>query len=328
MNASKKAQTALVLAVLLIVSFSASMALPKTSAQTSSSLVVKSYSWYIAPTDETQTVAQYGGDLIAVGEVQNTGSTTIPSASVLATALNSAGSSLAIGSGIVYATNLAPQQKAPFYIEFIPQNSATQDQTWESSTANITFTVNTSNNLPTGQTPYSGVTIPKNTLAASDSTGTYTISGTIQNTGNQRAGTTWVIATFYNSTGSVIAVSYPTPVTTSLSVGASTTFTATPADDVSQISSQIATYSVVPQAYLYTGKSSTPPPATESSTTSTPTSGSTQTAQPAAGLTYPIIGGIAAAIVIIALVVFLFLRRKPKTTAKQLSPLPPPPPPP
>ena len=47
------------------------LSVPRVKAQTSEAQVL-SYSWYVAPADTNQ--AEYVGDLVAVGEVQNVGS--------------------------------------------------------------------------------------------------------------------------------------------------------------------------------------------------------------------------------------------------------------
>jgi len=67
-----------VLAVLTLAAFSMLLA-PKAKADLSEARVL-SYSWYVAPASTSE--AEYTGDLITVGEVQNVGSNIINSVAV------------------------------------------------------------------------------------------------------------------------------------------------------------------------------------------------------------------------------------------------------
>ena len=58
------------------------------------------------------------------------------------------------------------------------------------------------------QTMYSGLTIPTASTSAIDSSGTYTVTGTVENTGDQTTGYVWVVATFYNASGTVVGLNY------------------------------------------------------------------------------------------------------------------------
>ena len=67
----KKIITAVILVALILAAFNA-LSAPRVKAQTSEAKVL-SYTWYAAPADTT--LAEYVGDLVAVGEIQNVGST-------------------------------------------------------------------------------------------------------------------------------------------------------------------------------------------------------------------------------------------------------------
>ena len=86
----KKIITAVIVVVLILAAFNI-LSAPRVKAQTSECKVL-SYSWYVAPADTTQ--AEYIGDLIAVGEVQNVGSNVLGYVIVNGLAYNSSGALL------------------------------------------------------------------------------------------------------------------------------------------------------------------------------------------------------------------------------------------
>ena len=83
----KKIITAVILAVLILAAFNM-LSAPSVKAQTSEAKIL-SYSWYVAPADTV--LAEYIGDLVAVGEVQNVGSNIIGYVVVTGVAYNSTG---------------------------------------------------------------------------------------------------------------------------------------------------------------------------------------------------------------------------------------------
>ena len=48
------------------------------------------------------------------------------------------------------------------------------------------------------------LTIPKGSVTGIDNSGTYTVTGTVQNTGEQKTGNVWVLTTFYNASGTTL----------------------------------------------------------------------------------------------------------------------------
>ena len=154
-------------------------------------------------------MAENAGDLVAVGEIQNAGSSTLGIVTVAGYAYNSSQALLDSGNANIPINHLLPNQKAPIYIDFLPENSVTNvtsDSSWIPSVTNVTVVVAYAADATTMQ--YSGLTP---TSSSSDSTGTFTVTGTVKNTGTQTAGGVWVDATFYNASGTVVAMNYTGP---------------------------------------------------------------------------------------------------------------------
>jgi hypothetical protein len=310
----KKTIAVVILAVLTLSAFSTLLS-PSVRAQ-SSEVKVLSYSWYVAPS--TTVLAEYSGDLVAVGEIQNVGSSVI---GVYATgvAYNSSGTALDSNQAYFFMNALLPGQKAPFYVDFTPENSITEDQSWESSVSNVSVIVNSVFDINTTQ--YSGLT--STVSSASNVDGTYTVTGTVHNTGSETADNVFVDATFYNSSGSVVGMDFTGFLSTSLSPGTSVPFTATPTDNPAELSNgAITSYSLLVQSTPVTPSASpSPSPSTSTLPTSSPTvsptaSGSVKSSG-SSGLIYAAVG--TAVIVIVAVTALVFQRKRHN--------LPPPPPP-
>ena len=288
----------------------------------SSEAQVLSYSWYVAPS--TTTTAQYIGDLIVVGEIKDVGSNPLSRVIVTGTAYNASGGALASSESPVFSTFLLPGQKAPFYLDFIPESSVSQDQSWVPFVTNVTVAVVLVED--SNQTANTGLQIPAGSVsAAPDSTGTYSVTGAVQNIGTQASGQVWVVSTFYNASGTVVGLNYTDYLTSSLSPGDIARFTATPIDNAA-ISSSIANYSLLVQYLPFIAQ------ATPTATTSSPTPLSTQSTQPTAS-SAPLSSGSIYAIVIVVVVILvvlvaIVLFRKRRQSAQFEPPPPPPPPPP
>lgn len=300
----KKTITALVTVALLLAAFN-TLSAPIARADTSEAKVLSS-SWYVAPLNTV--LAMYAGDLIAVGEVQNVGSNVISYVIVTGVAYDASGTALAATNAPAYGNEMLPGQKAPFYLDFTPEKSVTQNQTWVSSVSNVDVRV--SNVVDTTETQYSGLTIATGGLASyTDNSGTFTVTGTIQNSGSQKTGNVWTVTTFYNAAGTVVALNYTNYLSKSLSPGDLARFTATPADNTAQLSSQIANYSVLIQSDLLSSSAS-PSPSASSSPSSTQ-----QPTQPIvlpSWLTYSVVGAIVVVAVVVA--ALLLLRKRHKNT--------------
>ena len=147
------------------------------------------------------------GILVAVGEVQNTGSTAISSIIISGTATPTYGTEV-ISGDLVWANNLLPGQKAPFLIEF--KTNTTSSGAWLAGISDISVKVLMA--TTTTQYQYQGMTIAQH--QASSASGSYTVSGQIKNTGTETAANVAVVATFFNAEGTPVAVGYSSPITT------------------------------------------------------------------------------------------------------------------
>ena len=158
---------------------------------------VLSYSWYVDSI----------GIFDVVGEVQNVGPNTIESVVLGGTVYTTDGVEQGLSKPTyVYVNCLIPQQKASFFMEFSPQQTSTGDLSWLTiGVDHIDFTVLDAN--VTNNYRYSDVTV-KSSSGAADENGTYWVSGTVQNSGSQTATNIRVIGTFYNASGTVVAVGY------------------------------------------------------------------------------------------------------------------------
>ncbi len=308
----KKTTGILILSVLALAMFS--MLISTSVKADSSEAQILSYSWYVAPADTA--LATYAGDLVIVGEVQNVGSNIIGYMDVTGVVYDSNGTVLNSNEAQVFGNNLLPGQKAPFYIDFAPEDSITQDQSYISSVSSVAVSVGYVSD--TNSTPYSGLTVASSTSYV-DSSGTYTVTGTIQNSGTEEAGNVLVVTTFYNSTGAVASLNFTDYLSDSFGPGDSVPFTATPTDNTVTLSSQITNYSLLIQSQPITSSPTpvpTPTPTEQpnSSPTATPITG-----QPSSSsiLIYVIVGVV---IVVVVIASLIFLRRRRN--------LPPPPPPP
>ncbi len=206
-----------------------------------------SYSWYVASNDTGTSGAYYPGDLIIVGEVQNVGAQTLHRITIQGTVYSTDGSAVASSYSPVFKEYLLPQEKAPFYIEVPPEYSYTGDLSWIPNIKNVTFQTIAAN--ITDSFPYPDLRITSNSSYV-DSNSVYTIVGSITNTGNQDTGRPWMEATFYNSSGTVIAVgvsSYLTQTSSPLTPNQAVQFTLTPRDSTPALTAQISSYSILVQ---------------------------------------------------------------------------------
>ena len=321
----KKTLTVAVLVILVLSAF-ASLSASHVKAQ-ASDVRILSYTWYAAPSNTVS--AAYAGDLVGVAEVQNIGSNPLNTIIVYGAAYNSS-DYLVCGtdSQLIGVPELLPGQKAPLYLDFNPLDSVTQSQSWVPTVANVTLMVTSA--LVSNQTLYTGLTIPTSSVSGFDDSGTYTVRGTVENSGDETVGNVWVIATYYNAAGKVVSMNETDFLDPAgyLSPGNSLEFIATPTDNTAQMSSEIENYSLLIESSPYTASSTpTPPPSP------TPPSGSpTPSAQPTKGptqanslTTYETYGVVAAVVVIVAVLVALTLLRNRRKT-DQFEPPPPPPP--
>jgi len=325
----KRIVIALVLVILVIGSFAA-LSAPRVKAQTTSAKVL-SYSWYISPSN-TQ-LAQYVGDIIAVGEVENTGTTALGTVSVAGLAYNSTDNAICSAyAALIGVPELLPGQKAPFYMDFFPQPGVSDitDPNWANSVTNVTVQLGAQ--VATNQTLYTGLTIPAGSVNHYINSGAYTVTGTVENSGDQTVGNVWVLVTYYNSAGTVVAMNCTDFLGTagSLTPGNGETFTAVPTDNTAKLSSQITNYSMLVEYDPYTVSSATPTPIAQGTSTPTPTSTSSSSTKNHSTQIDSLwmYGAVAAAVIIVVALVALMLLRNRRKNDQSGAPLPPPPPPP
>jgi hypothetical protein len=298
---------AVVVLTALIIATLAFLPLPSVKAA-ASEVRVLSYSYYTAPANPV--LAQNQGDIVVVGEVQNVGSNIVQNVTLGGTALDSSGNTIASSStGVVWSYEMAPGQKAPFFIDFTPQSSTTSSTNWMSSLAKFTITVLSVTDTTTSAYPNFHVPSAPSVLNESD---VYTVVGTIVNNGTQTMEYVWVVTTFYNAAGTVVGLNYTYIVTPTavLHPGGAARWIATPADDTAQLTNEIANYSYVIDSSPLTTSSSTQP-------TLTPT------ASPAPSQ-FPVLPIVVVVVIVVVAVAALMLLRK----RQKLPPPPPPPPPP
>jgi hypothetical protein len=263
-----------------------------------------------------------------VGEVQNVGPNTIESVVLTGVVYTMNGGAQASSYTIVYVNYLIPQQKAPLYMDFSPQSSNNGDLSWLSLGVNrVDFTVNLANTTSSYQ-------YPDLTLASSsggvDGEGVYWVSGTVKNSGTQTATNIRVIGTFYNSSGTVVAVGYTDLLTPSSLTPSNTATFKVGAFDVNQTEvpsiQKISSYQLLIQTEgpILSGTSSTPPPSSPSPSppSTTPPSGSSPSPTESSGSENPNVlppeatYAIVVVIVILGLAGTLLMLRKRKPQAK------------
>ena len=276
---------------------------------------ILSYRYYMSP---------YSSDyLIVVGEAQNNGPNVIDYVVVTGTFYAPDGTVFMSNFNKAFITQILPQQKTPFYIAFSPANIVS-DTNWTSQdVTNSTITVSYAD--PTETRQYQDLTVISDS-ASTDEYGYYMVTGTIKNTGSQPSNRTWVVATFYNSTGGTVAVGYTAYLTpTSIPAGGTASFTIYPTD-YEAVVANIASYSLIIQTEL-TAPPATPTPSPSSTASPTPTpSSSSPTSTPtptptASGNgtalpdTYVYIVAIVVVMVVVGVVVFVLRKRAGKRAA-------------
>jgi hypothetical protein len=178
---------------------------PLGSCQTSN-VKILSYTYYI----------DSYGLLNIVGEVQNTGPNALADVIVTGTVYASDGTVQAnyfAQTGIEQHSMfyLNPGQKAPFYMTFFQPNNPQGGSWYEADVASFEIKVTNANTTQSYAYPDLSIisnthTIGVNSEGTSVDLGVYWVSGNIENGGSQTAQNVAIFGTFYNTTGSVVAV--------------------------------------------------------------------------------------------------------------------------
>jgi hypothetical protein len=266
------------------------------------------YSYYMVSSDY----------LILVGEAQNTGPNVIDYIIVTGTFYAPDGTLFMSNYAKAFSAQILPQQKTPFAIGFSPSNIVSGTNWTSPDVTNFTLTVSYAN--PTDTRQYQDLTVISNS-ESSDTYGYY-ITGTIKNTGSQASNQTWVVATFYNSTGGVVGAGYSVILTpASIAPGGTAAFAIDEFTYYTNVA-DIATYSLTIQTKL-TAPSTTPTPSPTPSASPTPTPSSSSPSPTPTGSGngtaipdgYIYAAVIAVAIVVIVAVVLVLRKRAGKRTA-------------
>jgi hypothetical protein len=307
--------------ILILTLVSLGLALvPQVSCQPEN-IKILSYSWYI----------DSYSDFIVVGEIQNTGPNTIDSVALSGTVYTKDGKAQTYYAGSAFVKQLIPQQQAPFYIVFPAQASITGDLSWVSiGVDHVDFTVNQAE--ATNEYQYPDLTV-QSSSGSVDSEGAYWVSGAIKNSGTQTATTIRVVGTFYNASGTVIAIGYTNPLTPNSLAPSSTASFKVGAFDLNQnevpSNQKITDYRLLIQTEepLLSGTAPSPPPPTPSPSDSTPSptvspdstnsesSGNSSESDPIA-LETQLAAAIIVTIIILAGITLLLRRRKTQATLK------------
>jgi hypothetical protein len=290
----KQLLTIILLVTLALTGFTA-LSTTQVKASTSDAKIL-SYSWYLSTND---LMATYAGDLVVVGELQNNGTSNIYYVYVTGYAYVN-DTLVGITQRQVFGNNLETNQKAPFYLDFPPETSQTSDTNWMANTTSVVVVPSYVSN--TAESMYQGLTV---TSENSTSSGTYTITGSVKNTGSESIGDVRVITTFYNSSGTVVSLNYTEVLSDALSPGASVSFTATPVDSFP--ASGITSYVTLVQSTVQSPAETTSP--TTPTATATPTAPTTQTPTANTQDYTLIIVAVAVIVAIIAAVAIIMSRR-------------------
>ncbi len=284
---------------------------PQVSSQPEN-IKVLSYGWYVDSI----------GYLDVVGEVQNVGPNTIDSVVLSGVIYTLDGEAVSYSyPTTVYGQYLLPQQKAPFYMEFPPSVSVTGDLSWLSlGIDRVDFTVEAAD--PTSSYQYPDLPVTSSS-GGTDAEGVYWVTGTVQNAGTQTATNIYVVGTFYNATGTTIAMGYTDALTPASLSPSSTASFKVGAFDLNQSivpsNLKIDHYSLLIQVEepILTGTAPTLPTPTPPSTTTPPSDSTPSPTDENPDVLAPeAIYAIIIVIVILGLSITLLALRKTKSQEK------------
>jgi hypothetical protein len=283
--------------------------------QQATTLKVLSYSWYMSV---------QSGNLIVVGEVQNTGSEIIYHPTITGTVYTIDQQAQATTDySLTYSNEILPNDTAPFYMVFTAERSINGSLSWVSTGIDhVDFKFYAST---TQDAPYSGLLIVANASTV-DELDNYAVGVAVLNTGNLYPERLWVVASFYNASGTVVAVgtsSYASP--HYLAPGNTTTLVVIISDPISKMNSEIVGYKLKVLSDGVVATSPTPSPSPSPTETPSPSLSENPTSSPSDssapqetpnsqnGLYVPMstIYAIIAAVVIVVVVIMLaFIVRK------------------
>jgi hypothetical protein len=185
---------------------------------------VLSYSWYVSNLNT----------FVVVGEVQNIGPSNIEYIALSGTVNSLEDEDQAWATCVAYSNEILPQQKVPFVMYFFSENSHSRAFSWDlGDLNNVEFSVIVSNETENYQYPCLEIV---NASSKIETDGNFTVTGNVVNTGTESSGKLWVVASFYNSTGDIIATGFSDYLSPeSLPAGESTEFTVNSVDAVPEL---------------------------------------------------------------------------------------------
>ncbi len=325
---NRKSAVAILIA-LLAVSSCAAFVVPRVKADFSD-VKILSYSTYV--TSAASFTSRYAGDFIVVGEVQNQGTEVFELPQITAVAYTTDGLAVAQSGNSAYVKDLLPGQKAPFYIDFTPDSSFSLDSSgmsqpgtngnysgtlaWIPQFSHVQLSLWAA---PVNDTMYRGVTVQASTPFNINQV--YSVTGYLQNSGGQETGDVWVVTTFYNEIGSVVACNFTEfldKTAHKMEPDGTYSFQATPMDNTAAMSAQITNYSLLVQTKPF-DPAEVETPAPSQNPTPTPTiAGTTPTPPPTSSTQEPLISStviyaVVGAVVIVAAIGAMLLVRKRRT---------------
>ena len=157
---------------------------------------VLSYSWYVSTVNT----------FVVIGEVQNVGTNNIEYIALSGLVNSLEGDDQAWATCVPYSNEILPQQKVPFVMYFWAESSTSRNFDWDKGDLNnVEFSVIVSNETENYQYPYLEIV---NASSRIEADGNFTVTGNVMNTGTEQSGKLWVVASFYNSTGDIIATGF------------------------------------------------------------------------------------------------------------------------
>ena len=195
----------------------------------STNVEVLSYSWYISSSQNFAAV---------IGEFQNVGQQNIEFVALTGYVDTFNEDDGAWASNTGYSSEILPQQKVPFVLYFFSDESYSGSFDWRSANFNnMWFEVILSDETENYQYPNLEIVDDSSKI---ETDGTFTVTGNIKNTGNEPTGKLWVVATFYNSSGSVVATGFSDYLTPDiLEAGQTASFTVNTVDAVPNLTNEM-----------------------------------------------------------------------------------------
>ena len=268
---------------------------------------VLNYSWYTSPTT---------GYFVVVGELQNIGSKVYGNAIIRGLVYTVDGVEQATETySLVCASILEPNDTAPFYMEYTGVTSVMGNLSWvDIGVDYIEFNIF---GTETQSQKYTGVEIKAHTGFA-DQAGTYTVTAVLWNNGDLYPENVWIVGSFYDSSGTVIAIGYSNYLMPKYMAPDSTaTINFSPKDPAVQVGQRIASYNI---QVLTAGQILENPPETSPSQSISPTPSSSQSSsiEPTDNngnavsipIDYIYIAIIAVAIAVVLILLLVVLKRR------------------